>query len=391
VNDIRSHQIAVLTTTWPTSADAFYRPLIDEFHNRGYEVHIVTSDGPEVPHLRERADAVHIVPMARTISPLADVRALWTWARLLRKIKPALVLGGTPKAALLGLVAARMTRVPRRAYFLLGLRLEGTSGTLHRVLSTTEWLTSWSSNVILAVSPSLAARYQELHLAAGRPIQVPHHGSTHGVDTHHFCPVPPERSFIHGVGLDPDVPTALFIGRLTADKGPETLIGALDLLEQEGSSLQVLVLGAQNEEDSSAYRRRFETCTTSVRVIDDVPDVRPYIAAADLLVLPTRREGMPNVVLEAAAMGVPAVTTTATGAVDSVVDGETGILVPPDDPGSLAQAISRLLTDPELRRTMGESARTRAVKLFQPKDVALAIADMAVSQPVRPVIGGRAR
>jgi glycosyltransferase involved in cell wall biosynthesis len=115
-------------------------------------------------------------------------------------------------------------------------------------------------------------------------------------------------------------------------------------------------------------------------VIDHVRDVRPYLAAADLLVLPTRREGLPNVVLEAAAMGVPSVTTTATGAIDSVADGETGILVPPDDPHALAAAISALLKDPGLRRQMGESARRRVVTMFGPGDVAKAICNLAITE-----------
>jgi glycosyltransferase involved in cell wall biosynthesis len=183
--------------------------------------------------------------------------------------------------------------------------------------------------------------------------------------------------------MDPDMPIVLFIGRLTTDKGPDALIRALEMLQLEGISLQLLVLGAQDEEDSWHYRERLQASTTPVRVIDHLRDVRPYIAAADLLVLPTRREGMPNVVLEAAAMGVPSVTTTATGAVDSVEDGETGILVPPDDPRALAMAMARLLTEPELRQLMGESARSRVVRFFQPRDVAKAIADISIGEHTR--------
>lgn len=380
MNRIRTKPRVLLTTTLPTSAFTFYGPTIDEFQSRGYEVHIVTSEGREVTCLRQRADCVHIIPMERTISPLADARALWAWLRLLRSIKPDVILGGTPKAALLGLVAARLNRVPRRAYFLLGLRLEGTTGALYRLLRAMEWLTSRSSHVILAVSPSLADRYQALHLAAGRPVKVPHHGSTHGVDSHHFSPISRDRSFINALGMDPNVPIALFIGRLTADKGPEALIGALDLLQLDAVNLQLVVLGSQDEEDSTGYRERLEVSTTPVKVIDNVLDVRPYLGAADLLVLPTRREGMPNVVLEAAAMGVPSVTTTATGAVDSVTDGETGVLVPPDDPCSLANAMGRMLANPELRHRMGESARIRAINLFDPDDVAKAIVDSVISQ-----------
>jgi len=94
-----------------------------------------------------------------------------------------------------------------------------------------------------------------------------------------------------------------------------------------------------------------------VRVLDHIDDVRPYLALSDLLVLPTKREGLPNVVLEAAAMGKPAVTTTATGAIDSVIDGETGLLVAATDE-AIAEGLARLVGDPEMSGRMGDRART---------------------------------
>jgi len=115
MNTIRTQPKVVLTTTLPTSALTFYGPIIDEFQSRGYKVHVVTSEGPEVPRLRKRADIVHIIAMERAISPLADLRALRAWVWLLHDLKPVLVLAGTPKASLLGLVAARLNRVPQRA------------------------------------------------------------------------------------------------------------------------------------------------------------------------------------------------------------------------------------------------------------------------------------
>lgn len=376
----RARPAVVVVTSIARSVDSFYGQIIDEFQSRGYEVHVVTSDGPEVPRLREHGYAVHIIRIERTISLLLDLRALWALVRILRHIRPEVVFGGTPKAALLSMVASRLNRIPRRAYFLQGLRLEGTTGAEYRLLSAMEWFTCWNSHVVIAVSASLADLYLELRLAAGRPIAVPHHGSSHGVDTEHFRPVLRDVSFIQELSMDPELPTVIFIGRLTADKGLDSLIDALDLLRLEGVEFQVLVIGPQDEADSSYYRERLEACLTPVWVISQSPDVRPYIASADFLVLPTRREGMPNVVLEAAAMGIPSVTTTATGAIDSLLDGETGILVPPNDPRALSTAMSRLLRDPALRQRMGASARCRVVSLFQPRDVARTIVDVAIGE-----------
>jgi glycosyltransferase involved in cell wall biosynthesis len=316
--------------------------------------------------------------MARSVTPWADLRALVAWVRVLRSVRPDVVFAGTPKAGLLAMVAARLVGVRRRAYFLQGLRLEGADGRQRRVLGAMEWLASWSSQVVVAVSPSLARRYAELKLNAGRPVVVPHHGSSHGVNTEHFRPTERAEHVLEEAGLDPTVPVLAFIGRLTRDKGPDALIAAAHEIRRLGEEVQLLILGAQDEADSSSYLERLRDSGLPLVVHDHLEDVRPFLSVTDVLVLPTWREGMPNVVLEAAAMGVPAITTSATGAVDSVVDGVTGVIVPVDDAAALAEAIDRLLKDADLRRRMGRAARDRMVADFQPDDVAAAVVDAAL-------------
>jgi len=369
---------ALVATTIPLTAHKFYGELIDELRGRGFEVHLVTSDGPEIPRLRQRVDAVHVVEMSRTISLSADARSLVRWVRTLRRVRPQLVLAGTPKAGLLGMIAARLVGVPSRAYLLQGLRLEGTTGATRRVLGLMERIASWCSRRVIAVSPSLARVYQDAGLNAGRPVVVGHHGGSHGVDSAFFTPRPRDAATLTRFGLDPSLPVVLFVGRLTADKGPHTLVAAMRMLRQRGVPVQLLVVGAQDEGDSQRLLDQLRSESDSVRVLDHVDDVRPCYAASDVLVLPTLREGLPNVVLEAGAMGVPSVTTTATGAVDSVVHEQTGLLVPPEDPSALADALGRLLTDTELRDRLGAAARERVVRDFQPADVAAAIVTYAL-------------
>lgn len=371
---------AVVSSTIPVTAATFYRETLEELAARGYEVHVVTSPGPQVPALMELSHAVHSLPMHRGVSPLKDLVGLFRWIFLLLRLRPDVVLGGTPKAGLLSMMAARITRVPQRTYLLQGLRLEGSSGTQRRILALMERIASFCSHRVVAVSASLAGEYERLGLNAGRAVVVPNHGSSHGVDTERFSPRPRDIDLASELGLDPDLPVVVFIGRLTADKGPDTLIRALTSVAGRDHSLQLLVLGAQDEPDSQTYLHRLEQLGDQVRVkvLDHIDDVRPYLALSDLLVLPTKREGMPNVVLEAAAMGKPAVTTTATGAIDSVIDGVTGLLVGPDDGEAMGRAIERLAVDTELRDRMGRASRDRMVRDFQPGDVARAIVDQAV-------------
>lgn len=379
----RERRVAVVSTTISRTVDQFYREITETLQRDGYLVHVVTSEGPEIPALRARADAVHIVPMARQVAVFADLRALIQWVRVLRQVRPDVVFAGTPKAGLLGMLASKIVRVPRRAYFLQGLRLEGIDGRQRMILSAMERLTSACSQVVIAVSPSLARRYQVLGLHSGRPIVVPHHGSSHGVNTEHFTPIPRAEHVLTSAGLDPTVPVLAFIGRLTRDKGPDALIAAVRRLHEHGTAVQLLILGAQDEADSASYLERLRDSGLPVAVYGHLDDVRPFLSVTDVLVLPTWREGMPNVVLEAAAMRVPAVTTDATGAVDSVEDEVTGLVVPVDDAVALSAAIERLLHDPPLRSAMGSAARTRVVADFQPTDVAEAVVAGALGESLR--------
>jgi glycosyltransferase involved in cell wall biosynthesis len=368
---------AVVSTTIPQQLDLVYRDILEELRANGYAVHAVTSAGRETASLAARVHRIHIVPMRRQISLLSDMACFVTWVRLLRTIRPELVLAGSPKASLLALSAARLTGVGRRAYLLQGLRLEGASGATRRLLAAAERVASDSADVVIAVSPSLAALYERLGLAGSTPVRVPAGGSSHGVDAGHFRPMAADEGLRQGLGLHASVPTLCFIGRLTADKGIPTLAQALRRLATEGLAVQLLVLGKQDERDSPGMLELLRGTGMLVRDVQHVADVRPYLSLSDVLVLPTRREGLPNVVLEAAAMEIPSVTTDAIGAVDSVVHGETGYVAHMDDAADFANGMRLLLSDQTVRRQMGVAARVRVVEQFEPMAVARAIVGLA--------------
>lgn len=366
--------VAVVSATVPYSVQAFYTGLCDELAERGYDVHVVTAPGARWEELSESVDALHILPMQRGISPHSDLLALMRWVRLLAGLRPELVIAGTPKASLLAMVAARILRVPRRTYHLLGLRGETASGCTARILAAVERLTSSCATTVLAVSPSLAAEYSRLGLAGTTPVRVLGSGSTHGVNADHFAPRPRDGALATRVGLDLARPVLVFVGRLTRDKGVDTLIEALRRVRQEEPETQLLIIGSQDEADSERYVQQLHGLP-GVVLVDDQADVRPFMALGDVLLLPTWREGMPNVVLEAGAMEVPAITTTATGAVDSVVDGQTGYVVGVGDSDAMARRALQLIRSPEERSRLGPQARQRAIVEFSPVQVHQQIAD----------------
>jgi glycosyltransferase involved in cell wall biosynthesis len=362
-------RLAVVASTIPMTISTFHRELLRQLGGAGYEILVVSSPAAELDGLATDLGArVTALPMTRDMSPRLDAAALWRWVRLLRRERPALVVTATPKASLLGLVAARLTKVPRRAYYLGGLRFEVERGRRRRVLVTAERLTASCAHVVIVNSPSLAAAVLRYRVTLPGRLRVIQPASSHGVDTAHFSPRAADPVLRSGLGLVDEVPVVGFVGRVTADKGVGALTDALRLLRSRGRTVQLLVLGSQDEADSSEWVARLRA-EADVVLTGHVADVRPYLALMDVHVLPSRREGFPNVVLEAGAMGVPTVTTRATGAVDSVRDGETGLLVDVDAPEQLADALERLLDDPELRTRLGIVAREWVVRDFQPERV----------------------
>lgn len=332
--------------------------------DRGWDVHVVSSSGPEQDALRGiDGVTVHSLAMARNPSPLADLRSLWMWIRLLRSGRPDLVSVGTPKAGLLGGIAALLTRVPRRVYMLRGLRLATASGAGRAVLAVFERISIGTAHTVVAVSPSLRAEVIELGLTRPDKVVVLGAGSSNGVDLDAFGSERFSESDTEELrrilGIDTTPPVVGFVGRLTADKGLGPLAEARRLLVDRGIDHQLLLVGQTEESGADAELALLRSAGRLPVETGAVTDPAPYYRVMDVLCLPTLREGFPNVVLEAAASGVPAVTTDATGAVDSVVDGVTGLIAHAGSGVGLADALATVIGDADARTRMGEESRLR--------------------------------
>jgi glycosyltransferase involved in cell wall biosynthesis len=264
--------------------------------------------------------------------------------------------------------------VPCRLHTLRGLRSDTASGWKRRVLLLAERISCRTAHRVLCNSESLRRRAIAFGLTDAKHSLVLGYGSSNGVDAARFASTP--ESLRRAAELRPyleipaDVPVIGFVGRLTRDKGIPELVQAFDLLRACRPELRLLLVGDREQGDPLP-------ADTNARLDSDpqiictgaVPDAAPYYQLMTLFCLPTHREGFPNCVLEAHAAGLAVVTTTATGAIDSVEDGVTGLLVRPGDPAALAAALERLLREPATASRMGAAGRERVARDFRPESI----------------------
>lgn len=336
----------------------------------GFDVTVIASPGPDLDVVAAR-EGVEVVPvaMARAMRPADDARALVAVTAALRRLRPDIVNASTPKAGLLGMLAARALAVPVRIYLLRGLRLETEVGWRRTILATTERLAAACADDVIAVSASLRAGFVDAGLAPAAKVRVLGAGSSNGVDVARFAPSPELHAAAVGVrdrlAIPAGAPVVGFVGRLARDKGIVDLLDAFDRVRAPRPDARLLLLSADlADEDTPAEVARRVPITPGVIAVPRVDDVRPYLAAMDVLGFPSQREGFPNVVLEAAALAVPAVGYPVTGVRDAIVDGVTGRLVATGDTGALADALASYLDDPVRAVADGEAARARAVADF---------------------------
>jgi glycosyltransferase involved in cell wall biosynthesis len=309
--------------------------------------------------------------MRRAISPFADLAALSRLVRLMRREQFDVVHAGTPKGGLLGTIAAWICRVPTRVYHVRGLPIATTRGIKRLLLSATERIAVAASTRVIAVSDSLRAEMEANRLCASTDVRVIGAGSSNGVDAHvRFNRTLLDPSDLASLRTRYDLSPANvvigFVGRFTPEKGIAELLSAWRTVRSSHANVRLLVVGFEDD-NSSVASDTLAGLRSDPRVHLHGGDwnTTPLYGLMDMLVLPTYREGFPNVLLEAAAMSLPVVATAVAGCVDAVIDGQTGFIVPPRDSIALAAAMQRYVDDAELRRAHGAAARTRVLEHFE--------------------------
>lgn len=368
---VHSDRLRLVVAVNSSIALGFLQGQLQFFQNAGFEVTVLCPERRKDEWEVSRPKGIPIleVPMEREIAPLRDVASLWRLWRIMHTMRPTVTNVGTPKAGLLGGFAAWLNRVPCRFYTLHGLRYETTRGLRHRILVYAERLACRLAHRVVCVSQSVRDKAIASGITSEERVVMFGAGSCNGVDASRFAPTPETlrraADLRRELGIPPQTPVALFVGRLTRDKGIPELAQAFLRVSIRFPELRLLLVGCFEDGDPlpTDIRRLLET-HSRVIFAGAVPDTVPYYAMADVVILPSHREGLPIAVLEAQAAGKPVIGASATGIVDVVANGETGLLFPVGDVPALAEAMGRVIADKDLASKLGVAGQEQVKRKF---------------------------
>ncbi len=341
----------VRAATVPLSLEAFCRDMLREL-SRDYEVVAVSSPGKVLDEVGAREGVRTIaVPMERHISLLKDLKSLWRMWRVLRKEKPDMIHSMTPKAGLICMMAGWLTGVPVRVHTFTGLVWPTSTGLKRRVLMATDWLTCACATHIIPEGEGVKSDLLNHHITR-KPLKVLGYGNVKGIDLDYFKPAETTSKSHQGF-------TFVFVGRIVRDKGINELVKAFDRLHQEHNDVRLVLVGPREDDLDPVLPETLERIDRGegIEAVGKQSDVKSYYANADALVFPSYREGFPNVVIEAGAMGLPSIVTDINGSREIIIDGQNGVIVPPQNEEALYQAMKRFVEDSELTQSLAANAR----------------------------------
>lgn len=309
----------------------------------------------------------HFIPLAieRKISLWRDLSALVKMVIIFHRERFDLVQSIMPKTGLLAMLAAWLARVPNRLHTFTGQVWATKRGWKRSALKLFDRLIVFFATDILVDSPSQRDFLVAEGVLPKDKAIVIGHGSICGVNALQFQPDADVRKAIRaGLGISPEQTVILFLGRLNRDKGILDLAAAFAGIAAQRSDVVLALVGAEEDVPFASVREICRECPELLKRVSFTPHPEHYMAMADIFCLPSYREGFGQVIIEAAATGVPAVATRIYGITDAIADGETGLLIPAGDIHALTQALLTLIENRDFRQRMGTAARMRALELF---------------------------
>lgn len=364
---------ACFVTTSPFPLNAFLGPHLARLQSEGYEL-VVCVNASDLGVLPEVPVGVRLVDwkVRREIALFSDLARLIELYRFFRAERFDLVFSINPKAGLLAMLAAKASGVAVRIHCFTGQIWATLGGFRRRLLWSMDVITAACSSHVLADSDSQARFIVAAAVVDQRKISVLANGSIAGVDVARFCPSPQSRHQARlELGINEKACCLIYVGRLKRDKGLLDLRDAYVSLRSRFPDTVLLLVGPDDENISPQLLG-----VPGVVQVGYTRKVEAFMAAADILCLPSYREGFGLVLIEAAAVGLPVVASRIYGITDAVVDGQTGLLHHPGDIQDLTEKLSRLIGDPSLRSQMGLIGRQRALEKFSSSTLVQAMSEL---------------
>ena len=355
-------------TTIPLSLDKLLGHQLS-YMNQYFAVTAISADKNELERVATKYGVEHYhVELTRAITPVQDLKALWKMYRFLKKTKPEIVHTHTPKAGLIGMMAAWMSGVPLKMHTVAGMPLLEATGLKRKVLNFTEKLTYFFADKVYPNSFVMKEIIIKENFCAAEKLHVIGNGSTNGIDLTYFKPEhlsEEERMALRcELGISPDDFVFVFVGRLVGDKGINELVAAFKQISKSANQeisgkCKLLLVGPLEPELDPLLPEAVQEIESNPDIITTgfQKDVRPYLAISDVLAFPSYREGFPNVVMQAGAMGLPAIVTDINGCNEIIVEGENGTIIPPKNSEALQAAMVKMLTDNAWRQQLQKQAR----------------------------------
>lgn len=360
---LRNKKKIIRSVTVPQSI-GFFEEVMMKMKGTGYEIVVVTSPGKELDAFRHKypQEKAIEVPMERRISLVKDLNSLWQMIKVLREDKPYMVHSMTPKAGLLSMIAGWLTGVPIRVHTFTGLVWPTETGLKRKILMATDWLTCACATHVIPEGQGVMNDLQQ-HITH-KSMKVLGYGNVKGVDMEHFNPA----RFAH-VQKDGNKFRFVFVGRIVGDKGINELVEAFVRLNNEYPNTQLTLVGK--------YEKNLDPVKPeSLNVIEDHScidacgprygdDLLVEYMKSDCFVMPSYREGFPNTVMEAGAMGLPSVVTDINGSREIIINNENGLIVPSKDSDALYEAMKLMVVDSFAREKMAANARPLIESRFE--------------------------
>jgi glycosyltransferase involved in cell wall biosynthesis len=344
----------------------FVEPLLDSLL-RKYEVQLLSSPGEKIVSLSNQYNIKrHCINIERHISLINDVKSLFRIIKVFRKEKPYMVHSMTPKAGMLCMLAAWLTRVPRRVHTFTGLIWPTATGLKRKILMVTDWLTCACATHIIPEGKGVMNDLQS-HIT-NKPMKVLGYGNVRGVDMERFSRRPEVEEMAKGIKKE-GIFTFIFVGRIVGDKGINELVSAFTELHKKYENTRLLLVGRFENELDPLKAETKEKINDSLFIEylgqKSGDDLISYYAASDCFVFPSYREGFPNTVMEAGAMGLPSIVTDINGSREIIIDGKNGVIIPSKDVEALYHAMEEMITNSDKTKEYADNAREMIASRFE--------------------------